>query len=93
MIRLEYMTEEDLPLIIKWNDNTTKEYLMQWAGPLYEHPLTLEQLITYFSRGVNQQDSDTHVYKIMETEYKRCLGTLELGKIDIVNKTGKSGVF
>ena len=68
MIRLEYMTRDDFGKVLGWNKNTSHEFLLQWSGPVFEYPLTEEQLNTYFSRGVNEQTSDTFVYKIVETE-------------------------
>ena len=93
MIRLEYITRDDFIKVLDWNKNTMPEFLLQWAGPMFEYPLTEEQLDTYFSRGVNEQDSDTFVYKIVETENNQCVGMIELGEIDIRNKSGRVGRF
>ena len=93
MIRLEYMTRDDFVKVLDWNKNTTPEFLLQWAGPMFEYPLTEEQLGTYFSRGVNEQESDTFVYKIVEAEINQCVGMIELGKIDRRNKSGRVGRF
>lgn len=91
MFRLEYMTRDDFMKVLDWNKNTTPEFLLQWAGPMFEYPLTEEQLNKYFSRGVNEQTSDTFVYKIVEAENDQCIGMIELGKIDIRNKSGRVG--
>jgi RimJ/RimL family protein N-acetyltransferase len=89
MIRFEFMTRDDFIKVLEWNKNTTPEFLLQWAGPLFKYPLTVEQLKTYFYRGVNEQTSDTFVYTIVETERNQCIGMIELGKIDRINKSGR----
>ncbi len=93
MIRLEYMTRDDFVKVLDWNKSTTPEFLLQWAGPIFEYPLTEEQLHTYFSRGVNEQTSDTFVYKIVEGENNHSIGMIELGKVDRKNKSGRVGRF
>ena len=92
MVRLEHMTKDDLSKVLDWNKNTTPEFLLQWAGgSVFKYPLTEEQLFIYFAHGVNEQASDTFVYKIVATENNQCIGMIELGKIDRKNKSARVG--
>jgi hypothetical protein len=54
MIRLEYLERADFKKIVEWNEGKSEEFLLQWAGPLYEYPLTISKksLITGFIDSV-----------------------------------------
>lgn len=86
MIRLDYMTRDDFVKVLNWNKNTTPDFLMQWSGPMFEYPLTVEQLERYYDRGVNEHESDIFIYKIVEDN--QCVGMIELG-VDRKNKSGR----
>lgn len=91
MIRLELMKKEDLTYIVKWNANTSPEFLMQWAGPYMNYPLTEEQLLSYMDQHkINSEGTDTHFYKIVD-DSGLMLGCIELGKIDPVNQSARIG--
>jgi RimJ/RimL family protein N-acetyltransferase len=93
MIRLEYLDREGIRQIIEWNRDTSSANLMQWAGPWFKYPLTEEQYDKYFSYGVNCEGSDTFVYKIVDEESNKMIGTIEFGKIDMDNKSARIGKF
>lgn len=52
MIKLNFIKKEDLKKIIEWNVNKSADYLLQWAGPMYNYPLLLAQVENYFSNEV-----------------------------------------
>lgn len=93
MIKLEYLDKEGIRQIIEWNRDSSAAYLMQWAGPWFKYPLTEEQYETYFSYGANYEGSDTFIYKIIDEETNRMIGTIEFGKIDLCNKSAHIGKF
>ena len=93
MIRLDFLEREDLDKIIEWNVGKSADYLLQWAGPMYNYPLTLKQLEEYFLKDVKKDDSNIFAYKILLTETGEIIGTIELREIDRENRIGKVGRF
>lgn len=89
MIRLSLIEKEDLKRIIEWNEHKSADYLLQWAGPMFDHPLTLEQVENYFLNDVKKDKSNIYVYKIQLPEIDEIIGTVELRQIDENNRVGK----
>lgn len=75
MIELKLIKEEDLINIIKWNENTTRDFLMQWSGNLYSYPLTINQLKYYLKKS--KENFNVFIYKII-LEKNKMIGTIEL---------------
>ena len=75
MIELELIKEEDLINIIKWNENTTRDFLMQWSGNLYSYPLTINQLKYYLKKA--KENFNVFIYKIIMGK-DNIIGTIEL---------------
>jgi len=44
-ITLKEFKQEDYQDLIKWS--VSPEFLLQWAGPIFTHPLTIKQLDNY----------------------------------------------
>lgn len=86
MIKLELMKREDLEKILLWNKDKDEDYLLQWAGPIYNYPLTLKQLEDNLSNA-NKENSETFIYKIILQPDNQVIGTIELRKVD--EKIGK----
>lgn len=91
MIRLENIEKEDLKKIVEWNINRDADYLLQWAGPLYNYPLTLEELEAYYLKSVEKENSNTFIYKIILNNTNEMIGTLEIREVDSLNKIGRAG--
>lgn len=89
MVKIELLEKEDLRKILKWNENKSADYLLQWAGPLYGHPLTLDQLEDYFFKEVKKFYRDTFIYKILLIDTGEVIGTVELREVDKENKIGR----
>lgn len=89
MIKLEYVEGKDIEKIIEWNKDKSADFLLQWAGPQYQYPLTEEQIIQRLINGANKEDSDTYIYKIILIESGEMIGTIELSKIDKINRTAR----
>ncbi|SHK19142.1 Protein N-acetyltransferase, RimJ/RimL family [Geosporobacter subterraneus DSM 17957] len=89
MIRLQPLEREDLKKILEWNKNQSADDLAQWAGPLYHHPLTEDQLEDYFTHQVYIDYPTIFVYKIILTETNEVIGTIELRETDKENRIGK----
>ena len=81
--------KEDLGKIVEWNENKSADYLLQWAGPVYNYPLTLAQVENYFLSEVKKGNSNIFVYKIQLSDRCEIIGTVELRQIDENKKIGK----
>lgn len=44
MYQIEPLTHEGISKIIRWNEGTAKEFLVQWSGLSYEYPITAAQI-------------------------------------------------
>ncbi|MCQ1529922.1 GNAT family N-acetyltransferase [Lutispora saccharofermentans] len=89
MIKLDLFEKEDLKRIIEWNANKSADDLLQWAGPMYNYPLTLVQVENYFLNEVEKDNSNIFVYKIQLINTGEIIGTIELREVDENNKIGK----
>jgi len=47
MIKLEQFDETDFDRLISWVDS--EEFMLQFAGPIFTFPLTIDQLESYIS--------------------------------------------
>ncbi|WP_275477417.1 GNAT family N-acetyltransferase [Bacillus coahuilensis] len=66
---------------MEWSHS--KEFLMQWAGPGFTYPLTMEQLVEY-----NKVPS-THAYSVVVDNKQ--VGHIALSKIDTQSRTARVG--
>lgn len=73
MVTLEQFDENDFERLISWVD--TEEMLVQFAGPLFSFPLTIEQLQEY------KNDKNRHLFKVIEPD-KHVIGHAELFQSD-----------
>ncbi|WP_027624535.1 GNAT family N-acetyltransferase [Clostridium lundense] len=89
MIRLQLMQREDLKKIIEWNIDKSADELLQWAGPMYNYPLTLVQLENYFLDEIKKEYSNIFLYKIELVNTGEIIGTVELRETDKNNKIGR----
>ncbi|NEU05046.1 GNAT family N-acetyltransferase [Clostridium senegalense] len=89
MIKLEYLKEEDLEKIVEWNKNKSSDYLLQWAGPSYTYPLTINQVKNYYFNDVKKDNSNIFLYKIITVSTNELIGTIELREVDKINKIGR----
>lgn len=90
MIRLDYFTAEDFDQLIKWNTGTSPAFLLQWAGPTFNFPLTKEQLSTYIEDS-NHQNATKLIYKVMDIKTDNTIGHISLGNIDYTNNSARIG--
>ncbi|MFZ5966223.1 MAG: GNAT family N-acetyltransferase [Bacillota bacterium] len=93
MIKLDLLEKEDLKKIIEWNTNKSADDLLLWAGPIYNYPLTLAQVESYFLNEVKKDNSNIFVYKIRLVNTDQVIGTVELREMDKNNKIGRIGRF
>lgn len=89
MIKLDLMEKEDLQRIVEWNADKSADDLLQWAGHIYNYPLTIMQVENYFFNNVKKDNSSIFVYKIKLIYTDEIIGTIELRETDKNNKTGR----
>ncbi|MCZ0704343.1 RimJ/RimL family protein N-acetyltransferase [Natronobacillus azotifigens] len=81
MIKLDYFKESDFATLVEWNENTSPEFLMQWAGPEFTYPLTEEQLVNYI-KGVNHPGANRYLYQAVDEDSGQVIGHLAIVNID-----------
>ncbi|MEC5424734.1 GNAT family protein [Virgibacillus sp. C22-A2] len=88
MIELKFFVTSDFQQLINWIE--TPDFLLQWGGPVFEFPLTVNQLEKYIENA-NSDNSDTLVYKVVDKETGDVIGHISLGRIDRKNKSARLG--
>lgn len=81
MIRLEKFDKSDFDRMINWIDS--EESMIQFSGPIFNYPITHEQLDKYI-----KADSRL-VYKIINTDSGEIIGHAEVNNIDNKNKCAR----
>lgn len=94
-ITLQHFTDKDFDTLISWVDS--EKELIQFAGPIFKFPLTVEQLIDYL------KDHNRHPFKIVLKSsnlsighceaYKTINDTVRLCRIIIGNKIYRGQVL
>lgn len=87
MIRLETFKKEDFDQLIEWIDN--ERLLTNWAGALFSFPLTHDSMEWYIQDTNDMANSDTFVFKAVETETGKTVGHVSLGSISWKNKSAR----
>lgn len=88
MLKILPLEKTDAVCIVKWNENKTADFLLQWAGIGYKYPLSEKQII---DRIESETSSGCRMYKIILDN--DMIGTIELMRIDTEAKTGKIGRY
>jgi RimJ/RimL family protein N-acetyltransferase len=83
-IELKPFERDDFPRLIGWIK--TPEFLLQWAGPIFNFPLSESELDIYL-RGSQEDPPIRKIYKVMNTADRRVIGHIELNDIDLRNKS------
>ncbi len=84
MIALRPFDRSDFSRLIGWV--TSPAFLLQWAGPLFTHPLDTEQLDRYLRES--QGDPPTRlIFTAVEVETGAAVGHIEIAKIDPRNRS------
>jgi RimJ/RimL family protein N-acetyltransferase len=87
MIRLETFKKEDFQQLMDWIDN--ERLMTNWAGALFSFPLTEDALDWYINDTNDMANSDTFVYKAVETNSGQTVGHISLGSISWKNKSAR----
>ena len=87
-VKLEKFSCEEIPQLISWIPN--KEFLLQWAGPLY----TIELLEKQLQNDINmmmEENSTSLMFSAKLTESNETVGHIQLMGIDRVNMSARIG--
>lgn len=74
--------ESDLPKLIEWAED--EKTLLQWCGPVFEFPLSIDQLEEYFKPTLDQVPS-RYIFKVVN-ENNEMIGMTEIGSVDRRNR-------
>ena len=87
-IYLKEFQIEDYEKLMSWVESP--EFLLQWAGSIFQYPLTVEQLDSY-KDSMCQHPTVRKIYSVFETETNNHIGHIELNNIDLVNNSARMG--
>ncbi len=77
---------EDYQDLINWAQ--TPEFILQWSGSIFKHPLSIEQLDNYRQTAL-QKNSSRKIYSAFESETEKHIGHIELNNIDLNNRSAR----
>ncbi|OBR65217.1 aminoglycoside adenylyltransferase [Paenibacillus oryzae] len=89
MITLKYFGPDDFDQLIEWSGDA--EFLLQWAGPQFQYPLSKEQLSLYLDAANDKNTSNKFIYKAVDEALNETVGHISLGGIDRYNRSGRIG--
>ena len=87
MIKLEYFTADDFSKLIEWISD--EELLLNWAGSAFRFPLTDDKLNWYIKGANNFDDSDTLIYKAVDTDTGSTVGHISLTAVNRSNRSAR----
>lgn len=88
MIELRYFTSSDFKQLIEWSGD--EAFMLQWAGPQFQYPLTEDQLTQYIEGANDPLKSDRLIYKAMDQASGQTVGHISL-RIERENRSGRIG--
>lgn len=86
-IQLVPFTEQDFAQLIEWSGD--RDFLMQWAGPLFHYPLSPDQLFAYNSDANNEETSVKLNYRVVLSQTGQGIGHISIGSIDRENASAR----
>lgn len=85
-IRLEPFQRTDIPRLMSWV--RSEEFLIQWAGPFFMHPLDEVQLVKYWESWQGES-AIRRIYRVSISDPEpKVIGHIELNNIDWRNRAG-----
>jgi RimJ/RimL family protein N-acetyltransferase len=85
MLRLYPFERNDFDRIVEWTSDA--RFLMQWAGPVFTHPLDHGQLEDYLAGAAGEKPKRV-IWKGVDVETNIVIGHVEIDKIDRTRKYG-----
>lgn len=82
-IKIVPLLESDLEKLISWAED--ERTMLEWCGPVFNFPLTFEQLKVYFA-ATNEPEPSRMIFKAVDSK-GNIAGMCELGAISRNNET------
>jgi RimJ/RimL family protein N-acetyltransferase len=92
-IELQPLDQSELPIIADAVSAQDIDFMYLWAGSTYTYPLTIEQMEQHYSKGIHSIEAGVLLYKIVDCETQRMIGSVQLGRIDSIRKEAVVGRF
>ncbi|WLR47916.1 GNAT family protein [Halobacillus litoralis] len=83
MLQLIPFQEKDFQTLFNWIESPRS--LMQWGGPMFNFPLTHQQLMDY------KDAEDRRAFQVYDPSLDEIVGHLSIGRIDLDKKQGRIG--
>lgn len=88
MLKLEPFTQADFHQLINWIPNSS--FALQWGGPAFTYPLTVEQLENYV-KDANTANASKYIFKAVDESTNKVIGHISIGKVDRINVSARIG--
>lgn len=88
LLKLEPFSPNDFQQLIDWIPNSS--FALQWGGPAFTYPLTIEQLEDYL-KDSNEVNASKYVFKAVEQSTNNVIGHISIGNIDRINESARIG--
>jgi RimJ/RimL family protein N-acetyltransferase len=85
LVSLRYFNRADFAQLLEWSGDA--EFLLQWAGPQFRHPLSPAQLDRYLASANDLNVSERLIYTVVHGRTSRAVGHLSITHIDRVNRS------
>jgi len=94
VIALRLADLSDFYTIVDWAKDHDADFLAQWAGRGFAHPLKLSQLMAQYPKGINSPEAGAFIYMIYKDSLQgECIGTVQFLGMDAAAKTSYLGRF
>ena len=88
MLKLETFSEADFHQLINWIPDSS--FALQWGGPAFTYPLTVEQL-EYYLKDANTVNATKYIFKAVNESTNEVIGHISLGNVDRINESARIG--
>ena len=88
LVKLAYFSPDDFQQLIDWIPNAA--FALQWGGPTFTYPITVEQLENYLE-GANVPNASTYIFKVIDDVTNEVIGHVSLGNVDRKNDSARVG--
>lgn len=88
MLKLEPFSPADFHQLIRWIPDSS--FTLQWGGPAFTYPLTVEQLENYL-KDANTDNASKYIFKAVDESTNEVIGHISLGNVDRINKSARIG--
>lgn len=88
MLKLEPFSQADFQQLIDWIPDSS--FALQWGGPAFTYPVTVEQLENYL-KDANTVNASKYIFKAVDESNDEVIGHISLGNVDRMNRSARIG--